>query len=271
MSGTLIVGYGPPGTGKSLAGAAFAAEMFERTGKPVEVADYEQSAITYPVLDNPPWEVVEPEDTGHPIEACWRILDRRLERLKAGEISGAIDDTLSSLCNYFMEDIISQSFGGQRVVVKSGNLKLPTPTQQDYGLAVDTTTTWVRKNSEFIRAGGTLLWLTHEKELEVEVEGGISKPATIGPLFIGKKLTRELPKYPHVTLRFFTKKRTGKDTPDYMVQTCNDGLYFAKDRLRVLPAAPFAWTGSDDESILTAGRKIWAPILDRRGPHKKEN
>lgn len=270
-SGTIIIGYGAPGCGKTLAGAAFCAEVYARTGKKVEVADYEASTVAYPLVDDEPWDIVEPAFEETAIQEAFDIQNRRLERLRKGEIVAAVDDTLSSLSAYMMEEILTKKYGGDRVSIKSGNVSIVNPSQQDYGMAVRAVTKWVRNNATFVREGGTLLWLTHEKELEMEIDGGIQKPAQVGPLFIGKQLTREIARFPHVTLRFFAKKKTGQPTPEYMVQTSHDGAYYAKDRLRVLPAAPFPWTGKDDESILAAGRKIWAPIFDRRGPYKKEN
>jgi len=134
-----------------------------------------------------------------------------------------------------------------------------TPTESDYGTAQAYIKSLFYDIHQFCMQNKRLfVVLAHERDLGIESEGGIVRDAHIGPQFIGKELTREFPKVPHVICRLIIK--SGR----HHVQTrSDDGLYLIGDRLDVLPPAPIPIHGKDSAEIVSNWSKLfWQPVLE---------
>lgn len=178
-------------------------------------------------------------------------------------------DTASTLAYQLLDTVTRKDLasGGKRQeFLSKGGLSVRTPAQQDYGNAqAHLKALFYEMHTFALSSNRLMVILAHEKELGIESEDGILRNAQVGPQFVGRDLTREFPKVPHVIARTCTEK--GRSI---IMTRSESGLYNIGDRLDVLPGKIDVTGATHDERYENWSRNFWLPILTSLNWDKKE-
>ena len=264
--GSLTVIYSDPGFGKTGLAAGFLKELYERYGLKAVYGDlWEGGDITIPPGLPAIWW--QPDTTQPPISEAMRLL----HGLQGMECSGFAGDTISSMGEQFLNDTVAQDLSDKetkRVRVKSGGEEVPVPGLLDYKAAQTAFGQWMLECGKLLYQGKHVLLLAHERLLETTSDAGVVLKAVGGPEVVGSKLTRTLPKVPHVSARIYCK-RVGGGIRRYL-QTESDSLHICKDRLKVFPPSGVDITADLGNSpaefeanIVAQGQKVFKMIFDK--------
>lgn len=235
--GGFMMVYGIPGSGKTGLGAAWLAELLERTGKPGVLVDWDRGVVTIPNWIN--FQYWEP-DVSNPIDEMQRVIGL----LRSGEVSGLVDDTTSFLSERcILPYVTQQQYTDKKRMgfTTEQGMEVRQPTLPDYGFAETQTAQYLIQLRDVAASMGLgILSLCHSKALEMKTASGVVHDPIVGPSFAGNKLTRSIDQLPNITGRIYVSK-VGKDVK-YTFIAQGDGLYKGKDRLRVVPPAGFDLT-----------------------------
>ena len=234
-SGRTVCIYSGPGLGKTTLAAGMAQALHEITGRPTLYHDWDGGAASLEGIGDPavlvPYSV---DSDNEPIDEMWEVL----ELLKTGRYNYCCD-TASSLASAVLRATAkkntSSSGSTKRVSIRTkGGKTINNPTLQDYGLAATQLGTILTEGVQpLVEKGMHAIFLSHENLASSENEDGVTIDAVGGPEWVGRKMTRESSKAFTVLLRIYAKREVGKP-PRRVIATENDGLWVAKDRLRVL-------------------------------------
>jgi hypothetical protein len=215
-------------------GAGFARALFKRTGKPVLYADCENGETSIPGwVEKDLWQ---PGDGD--------IIDESYDILKCADsaaYSGLVISTISSLGDLILQSVTKKNYKSDPTKEVSrmnfrtrGGNTLMGPSQTDYLMAQSWFKEWFAAHATLLRAGKFVLWLSHQKIIEIEHPNGTTEVMG-GPLIIGSALTREAPKIMQELFRIEARLMKAGEQPRRILQVENSGVWQAKDRYRAFP------------------------------------
>lgn len=235
-SGRTVCIYSGPGLGKTTLAAGMAQAIYELTGKPTLYHDWDGSMAALEDIGDPTVLVPYTVDSDNePIDEMWEVL----ELLKTGRYNYCLD-TASSLASAVLRATAKKNTASsgstKRVNIRTkGGKTINNPTLQDYGLAATQLGTILTEGIQpIVEKGLHAIFLSHENLASSEDADGATIDAVGGPEWVGRKMTRESSKAFTVLLRIYAKREVGSKSPRRIIATENDGLWIAKDRLRVL-------------------------------------
>lgn len=279
MPPSVLVGlYGESGTGKTLLAGGWCQALKERFQRPVLYADWENSTVSLPAEVFEDIELWEPSEFGGPgsgsegaLSDAMRLLAEARSKLTERRISGMVIDTVSSMGVGIVADAASQKLsekGVQRVTMRAGSVTVNVPSLLDYRSAANFFTAWVRGLVSLAKSGLPILVLSHENAVSLETSGGIVENAVVGPLFVGNKLTRQLPGVFSSFYRVGMRSTSPTSPPRLFFETARRGLYYANDRIGALPPGGLDIQITDASSgielrrkAVAKGKEIWAAVL----------
>lgn len=270
-----VMFYGIPGCGKTGLGAAWAQELWERTGKLCLYIDWDNGLRSIQNLVRA--QFIRP-NKDNPIDEC----NKFIQMLRSGEWSGLVDDTTSYLSEYvLLPYMIEQEYFEKKRMgfITPGGTEVRQATMTDYGFAETQTSQYLKGlKAAAMDSGTAVLSLCHNRAIEMSTEKGVVLDPIVGPAFAGKKLTRQIDNTPDLVARI-QLSRQGEGVR-YHFTAQGDGLYKGKDRLRCIPPGGFDMTvpfkAANPEQMrewevqwIARGRMVCGAILDKLGIKKE--
>lgn len=269
-TGMLLSVYSIPGSGKTKSAAALMRWLWKQTGKRSLYGDWDMGELAIPETCDECFDLWQPDPDKDPIDEAMEFMDLAA----SGDYAMAVTDTISMMGSRFLHSVAKKQIfekSDKRGVVKTeGGREMKIATLSDYGHAQMQFEQWALENNRLFQQGKHVMWLAHEKLVDIKDAGGAVTDVIGGPEVIGSALTRVVPKLPHFNGRIKCKAKGG-GAVEFWLQTCNDGYYQAKDRLCALaPGGLSVHVGSAsgpedlNEKILQRWEAVWADLFRQR-------